>query len=169
VIFVDESGVSTRLTRRQGRAVRGQRVHDATPQARWQTVTLLGALGLEGLTAAMTVAGACDGEVFRVFLDQVLGPRLRPGQVVAMDNLSVHKVPGVRPRIEARGAQLWYLPRYSPDLSPIEPCWSKVKTALRAAKARTHEALDDAVTAALAAVTPDDARGWFRHCGYPVC
>ncbi len=169
MIVVDESGVSTRLTRGYGRALRGQRVEDATPQARWQTVTLLGALGLEGLAAAMTVEGACDGEAFRAFLDQVLGPRLGPGQVVAMDNLSVHKVPGVRERIEARGAQLWYLSRYSPDLGPIEPCWSKVKTARRAAKARTHEALDEAVTAALATVTLGDARGWFRHCGYPAC
>lgn len=156
------------MTRRSGRAPKGQRVHDATPQGHWRTLTLIGALGLAGVQAAMTVEGACDGDVFRTFVEQVLAPRLGPGQVVVMDNLSVHKVPGIRAPIEARGAQLAFLPRYSPDLNPIEPGWAKVKTALRAAKARTLYILDQAVSVALATITPSDARAWFRHCGYAV-
>lgn len=168
MIFLDESSAATTMTRRYGRAPKGQRAVDTTPQSHWHTLSLLGALGLEGVRAAMTIEGACDGDVFRAFIEHVLAPRLRPGQVVVMDNLSVHKVPGIRPPIEARGAQLWFLPRYSPDLNPIEPGWAKVKTALRAAKARTLEVLEQAISAALATITASDACAWFRHCGYAV-
>ncbi len=168
LIFLDERSAATTMTRRYGRAPRGERAVDTTPQSHWHTVTLLGALGLDGVRAAMTIEGACDGEVFRTFVAQVLAPRLRPGQIVAMDNLSVHKVPGIRGPIEARGAQVWFLPRYSPDLNPIESCWAKVKTALRAAKARTLEVLEPAMSAALATITAADARHCFRHCGYAV-
>jgi transposase len=167
-VFLDESGVTTEMTRRYGRAARGQRVQDAVPAGHWRTLTLLAALSLHGLRAAMTVESPTDGDVFLAYVEQVLGPRLQPGDVVVLDNLAAHKVAGVRALIEARGAQLLYLPPYSPDFNPIEQAWSKVKELLRAAKARTLPLLDDAITAALAAITADNAVGWFRHCGYRI-
>ena len=156
------------MTRNYGRAPRGQRVKEATPQGHWQTVTMLAVLTLRGLEAPMTIAEPTDGDIFLAYLEQVLCPRLRPGQVVVMDNLSAHKVAGVRQQIEARGARLLYLPPYSPDLNPIEPAWSKLKQLLRAAKARTAEALETAVAQALAAITPENATAWFSHCGYSL-
>lgn len=167
-MFLDESGVTTEMTRRYGRAANGARVHDATPAGHWRTLTLLAALSLEGVRAAMTVESPTDGDVFLAYLEQVLGPRLQPGDVVVLDNLPAHKVAGVRSLIEVHGAQLLYLPPYSPDFNPIEPAWSKIKELLRAAKARTLPLLDDAITVALAAITPDNATGWFRHCGYRI-
>jgi transposase len=131
-------------------------------------VTLLGALGLQGLVAAMTVEGFTDGEVFLAFLQEVLVPQLRPGQVLIMDNLKAPKVVGVADAWAAAGVRLLYLPPYSPDFSPIEAWWSKVKTRLRAKAARTLEALEQAIAAALAAVTSQDARGWFTHAGYCI-
>lgn len=110
-----------------------------------------------------------NGEYFEAYVEQVLVPELRPGNIVVMDNLSVHTQVRVRKLIEQAGARLVFLPPYSPDLSPIEPAWSKVKALLRRAAARAYEGLLDAVTAALRAITPDDARGWFRHCGYVQC
>lgn len=154
------------MTRRYGRAARGQRVHDAVPAGHWRTLTLLGALSLRGVRAAMTVEAPTDGDVFLAYVEQVLAPRLEPGEVVILDNLAAHKVAGVRALVEARGAQLLYLPPYSPDFNPIEQAWSKVKERLRAAKARTLPLLEEAITTALAAITPDDAVGWFGHCGY---
>ena len=132
------------MTRNYGRAPRGQRVNEATPQGRWPILTMLAALTARGLEAPMTIAEATDGDIFLAYLEQVLCPRLRPGQVVIMDNLSVHKVAGVRERIEAVGARLLYLPPYSPDFNPIEPAWSKVKQILRSLKARTADALEAA-------------------------
>ena len=166
MLFLDESGVTTEMTRRYGRAARGERVHDAVPAGHWRTLTLLATLSLGGVRAAMTVEAPTDGDVFLAYVEQVLGPRLQPGEVVILDNLPAHKVAGVRALIEARGAYLLYLPPYSPDFNPIEQAWSKIKESLRAAKARTLPLLDDAITAALAAITPDNAVGWFRHCGY---
>jgi transposase len=116
----------------------------------------------------MTVTGGTDGEVFRSYVEQVLAPRLRPGPVALMNNLKAHKVPGIREAIEAAHATLRYLPAYSPDLSPIELWWSKVKPILQTRAARTHEALDLAWTDALASVTPSNARHWFAHCGYCI-
>jgi transposase len=156
------------MTRRYGRAARGERVHDAVPAGHWRTLTLLAALSVRGVRAAMTVEAPTDGDVFLAYVEQVLGPRLQPGDVVVLDNLPAHKVAGVRVLIEAHGAQLLYLPPYSPDFNPIEQAWSKIKELLRAAKARTLPLLDDAVTAALATITPDNAVGWFRHCGYRI-
>lgn len=121
-----------------------------------------------GIVAAMTVEAATDGDVFLAYLEHVLGPQLQVGDVVVMDNLSAHKVAGVRERITARGAELLYMPPYSPDFNPIEQCWSKVKQILRTLKARTAEALEQAVAQALAAITPDNARAWFAHCGYGI-
>ena len=114
----------------------------------------------------MTLAEPTDGDIFLAYLEQVLCPQLRPGQVVIMDNLSAHKVAGVRERIEATGARLLYLPPYSPDLNPIEQAWSKVKQILRGLKARTADALEKAVAEAFATITPENSAAWFQHCGY---
>jgi transposase len=128
-------------------------------------LTTLAALTTRGLEAPMTIAEATDGDIFLAYLEQVLCPRLRPGQVVIMDNLSVHEVAGVRELIEAVGARLLYLPPYSPDFNPIEQAWSKVKQILRSLKARTANALEAAIAEALAAITPENAIAWFSHCG----
>lgn len=156
------------MTRLYGRAPSGQRVVDAIPRNHGANVTLLGVLGLEGVVGAMSVDGPTDSAVFEAFIEQVVVPGLTPGDVLVMDNLSVHKIQGIRERVEAAGATVLFLPPYSPDLSPIEPCWSKLKNDLRSAAARTREALDRAITEAFGAITPRDARGWFRHCGYSV-
>ena len=154
------------MTRRYGRARRGQRVHDAVPKNWGRNVTVLGSLSCQGLEAVMTIEGATDAAVFRAYVGEVLAPTLKPGDVVVMDNLGAHKVDGIRSAIEASGATLIYLPPYSPDYSPIEPCWSKLKTYLRAIKARTREALDEALSYVIETVTASDAKGWFNHCGY---
>lgn len=165
LVFVDESGVTTKLTRLYGRAPKGERVPEAVPHGRWQVTTILGALGTNGMQAGMTVETSTDADIFEVFVEQVLGPTLRAGQVVVMDNLSAHKQERVRDLIEARGCQLQYLPPYSPDLNPIESAWSKVKTYLRALKARSQEALEAGVSTALRTITAPDARGYFGPCG----
>jgi transposase len=167
-VFVDESGATTEMTRRYGRAPRGERVREATPAGHWSTLTLLGAMSQDGIRASMTVESATDGDVFLAYLDHVLCPALRPGQVVVMDNLSAHKVPGVRERIEAAGAQLLYLPPYSPDFNPIEKAWSKIKQHLRKTRARSLELLEQAVAEALQSISSEDASGWFHHCGYAI-
>jgi transposase len=164
--FVDESGINLALTRLYGRARRGQRAVGSTPINYGENITLVGALGLSGLAAPMMIAGAIDGEVFRVWTERGLCPMLEAGDIVVMDNLQAHKVRGMREAIEGRGARLIYLPPYSPDLSPIEACWSKIKTALRAAGARTQGALEQAIKRALETITESDALAWFAHCGY---
>jgi transposase len=168
VKFIDESGTNLAMTRLYGRAPRGVRVIGSVPRNYGRNVTLLAALSLSGVTAVMTVEGATDGDVFRAYVQEVLSPTLAAGDHVVLDNLGAHKVEGVRAAIEARGARLLYLPPYSPDLNPIERCWSKIKTTLRAAQARTREALEEAITLALATVTESDARAWFKHCGYAL-
>lgn len=166
--FVDESGVNLALTRLFGRAPRGERVVDAVPKNYGENLTMLGALSASGVEALMTVNGATDGEVFLAFVREVLAPTLEPGDVVVWDNLGAHRSAAVRAVVEARGARLLFLPPYSPDMNPIERCWSKMKTFLRAAKARTREALETAIKQALATVTESDARAWFAHCGYEL-
>lgn len=156
------------MTRQWGRAPKGQRITEATPQGRWKVLTTLGAMSLRGIEAAMTVEAATDGEVFATYLQQVLCPKLSSGDVVVMDNLSAHKVAGIRELIQAAGAKLIYLPPYSPDLNPIEKAWSKFKQFLRSGKARTKEALDQAVTDGLNTITPQNAAAWFRHSGYGI-
>ena len=168
LIFLDESGVTTQMTRQWGRAPKGQRIDEAAPQGHWEVLTTLGAMSLRGIDAAMTIASPTDGDVFAAYVEQALCPKLQPGDVVILDNLSAHKVVGIRERIEARGAQLIYLPPYSPDLNPIEKAWSKFKQFLRSAKARSQEALEQAVGDALKTITPDNAAAWFRHCGYGI-
>ncbi|HEX8634161.1 MAG TPA: IS630 family transposase [Pyrinomonadaceae bacterium] len=166
--FIDESGTNIAMTRLYGRAPRGERVTGSTPRNYGQNITLLASLSATGVGAVMTVEGAADGDVFRTYVGEVLAPTLSEGDIVVLDNLGAHKVAGVREAIEARGARLIYLPPYSPDLNPIERCWSKIKTALRAAEARTREALEAAIRQALATVTESDARAWFKHCGYAL-
>lgn len=168
LVFQDESGATTEMTWRYGRAPRGERVAEGTPAGHWRTLTLLGATGLQGVVAAMTIEAPTDSDVFLAYLEQVLCPRLQPGQVVVMDNLPAHKVEGVRSLIEAAGAELLYLPPYSPDFNPIEQACSKIKQQLRSAKARTLETLESAIANALAAVPPDNASAWFAHCGYAI-
>ena len=156
------------MTRLYARAPRGQPALATKPVNRGRHVTMLGALSLQGLVAAMTVEGFTDGEVFLAFLQEVLVPQLQPGQILILDNLKAHKVAGVAAACAAVGVRLLYLPPYSPDLSPIEECWSKVKTLLRAKAARTLEALEQAIAEALAAITSQDAHGWCAQAGYCV-
>lgn len=167
-MFLDESGATTEMTRRYGRAPRGERIGEGTPAGHWRTLTLLGALTLQGMLASMTIESPTDGDVFLAFLEQALCPRLQPGQVVILDNLGAHKVAGVRERVEARGARLLYLPPYSPDFNPIEQAWSKIKHQLRTAKARLLEVLEQVAAEAISSITADNAIAWFRHCGYGV-
>jgi transposase len=150
------------MTRVYARALRGRRVHDAVPGGHWKIVTILGAMDHTGMLAAMTIEAATDREIFLAYLDEVLCPKLRPGHVVVMDNLSAHKVEGVRERIEQKGASLLYLPPYSPDLNPIEKAWSKLKQSLRAIGARSEDTLHQAVAQLLPSITPQDAAAWFR-------
>jgi len=165
---VDESGANIAMARLYGRAPRGERVVGSVPQNYGENVTMLASMGVQGVEAVMTVNGATDADVFRAYVEQVLAPTLRVGDVVVTDNLGAHKAAGVRQVIESKGAELIYLPPYSPDLSPIERCWSKIKIHLRKAKARTRETLELALKQALTAVTESDALNWFAHCGYAV-
>jgi transposase len=168
LIFLDESGIRTDLTRRYGRAPQGERVREAVPHGHWKVLTILGALTTKGVQASMTIEAATDTDVFLTFVQRVLGPTLRPGQIVVMDNLPAHKHRKVRRLLAARRCRLWYLPAYSPDLNPIEMAWSKLKTFLRAAKARLVPVLEQAVGEGLRTITAQDAKSWFRHCGYAL-
>jgi len=150
------------MTRLYARCTGGARIHETTPDARWKILTILGAISTRGMIATMTIEAATDREIFLAYLDEVLCPKLRAGDVVVMDNLSSHKVKGVRERIETAGAQLLYLPPYSPDLNPIEKAWGKLKQLLRAVKARTKEALEQAIAQLLPLLSADDAKAWFR-------
>ena len=150
------------MTRLYARSLGGQRIHEAAPGGHWKILTILGAMSLRGMIATMTIEEATDADIFLAYVDQVLCPALEPGDVVVMDNLSSHKVNGVRERIEKAGAEVLYLPPYSPDLNPIEKAWAKLKLILRSAKARTQEALDQAIADALKLITPQDAQAWFR-------
>ena len=140
----------------------GGRIPEGTPQGHWKILTMLGAMSARGMLAVMTVEAATDTDIFLAYLDHVLCPKLRTGDVVVMDNLSTHKVDGVRQRIQQCGAELLYLPPYSPDLNPIEKAWAKLKQLLRVAKASTAQALDQAITDLLPQITADNADAWFR-------
>jgi len=165
-VFLDETGVNIAMARPYARAPRGERAYASKPVNKGKNITVLGALSRAGILAAMTVEGSTDTQVFLSYVQTILVPTLRPGQVVIMDNLSSHKDDRIQTAIESVGAHLEYLPPYSPDLSPIEACWSKFKAILRAKATRTREALDAAITYAFKMLTPQDARGWFAHCGY---
>ena len=164
LVFLDESGVTTSMTRLYARASGGGRIYEGTPDSRWKMLTIFGALSTRGMIATMTIEEATDGDIFLAYVEHVLCAALRPGDVVVMDNLSSHKVTGVRQLIEKAGAEVLYLPPYSPDLNPIEKAWSKLKQLLRAAKARSKEALDQAITELLPQITPENASAWFKHC-----
>jgi transposase len=168
LVFVDESGTQTNMTPRTSRAPRGQRAVGAAPRNHGKNTTLIAALSAEGMGAAMTLEGAADADAFVTYLTHFLVPTLMPGQIVIMDNLSVHKDDRVRPLIEGAKCRLVYLPAYSPDFTPIEHAFSKLKTFLRRVEARTREALEGAITAAFATITATDAAGWFTACGYPL-
>ena len=158
------------MTRLHARAPRNERARGSAPCGHWRRLTVLGALSGEGMVAAMSIEAATTTQVFLAFLRAVLVPELRrrhPNATVLMDNLPAHKPRAVETVLTEAGFKLLCLPRYSPDLSPIEPGWSKTKSALRATEARTPEALDAALASALDSITPADARGWFNHCGYP--
>lgn len=165
-MFVDEAGSHIAMTPLRARAPRGQRTREAVPRNRGTVTTMIGALRLTGMVALMSIVGGTSGDVFTAYAEQVLVPTLHPGDIVVIDNLGAHKVEAVREAIEAAGANLRFLPPYSPDLMPIENAWSKVKHIMRALKPRTADALDDAFAAGAAAVTSANSAAWFTHCGY---
>jgi transposase len=166
LIFLDESGVTTSMTRLYARSLGGGRIHESTPGGHWKIMTILGAMSLRGMIATITIEAATDAEIFLAYVEHVLCPALKSGDVLVIDNLSSHKVSGVRKLIEAAGAEVLYLPPYSPDLNPIEKAWAKLKQLLRAAKARTKEALDQAIQETLKLTSADNAQAWFRLCIY---
>ena len=166
LVFIDESGAKTNMTRLYGRAKQGQRAVDNAPASHWCTTTMISSMRLDGSTACMVVDGATTTDIFKAYAEQILLPTLKAGDIVVLDNLSAHKNQAIREVIESAGAELWFLPPYSPDLNPIEKMWSKVKAILRTLKARTEESLIKAIAKALEAVTASDAKGWFKSCGY---
>jgi transposase len=168
LVFLDETGIDTRMTRAYGRAERGRRALGRVPWGRWERLTVIGALALDGVVASMSVAAATGTAVFLAFVEQVLAPALRdrPDAIVVMDNLPAHKAEAVRVALDRAGLGRRYLPPYSPDLNPIEQAWSKLKARLRAEGARSREALEAALGPALAAIADRDVRGWFRLAGY---
>jgi transposase len=166
--FIDEFGAHLGMTRLYGRAAPGERVVEATTGYSGAHYTVVATLGLQGITAPWLFEGAMNGMAFETYAEQVLGPTLQPGDLVLIDNLAAHKSETIRTLIERQGARLEFLPPYSPDLNPIELCWSKVKAALRSVKARTLDALVEALCDALRAINPADVTAWFAHCGYAV-
>lgn len=166
--FIDEFGANMGMTRLFGRAAPGQRVVEATPGYSGAHYTVVACLGWYGIRAPWVLEGAMNTLGFETYVDVVLCPTLRKGDMVLLDNLSAHKSTYIEQRIEGRGAQLIFLPPYSPDLNPIELCWSKVKTALRTAKARSFDALLSALAQALRLIRTSDIRAWFAHCGYSL-
>lgn len=167
LVFIDETGMHMGLTRLYGRAPKGERLYDSeSPGNRGQNISLIGGMSINGLIATMSIVGSVNTDVFLFYIQKILIPQLWVGAIVLMDNLPVHHAHVVRAAIEAAGAKLVFLPPYSPDLSPIELCWSKLKQLLRSAKARTHEALDRALTTIINdCLSSDDSLSWFAHCG----
>jgi transposase len=166
LIFIDESGLSTKMARLRGWAAKGRRCRAAIPHGHWKTITFVGGLTLNGFVAPMLLDGPMDGECFLAWVEQMLAPTLRPGDLVVMDNLPAHKVAGVRQAIERRGARLLYLPPYSPDFNPIENAFAKLKAHVRKAAARTFDALEIAAAKALRQFQPEECKNFFAHAGY---
>jgi transposase len=167
LVFIDESGFQTSMTRLRARAPRGERAYARVPRNRGKNQTLIASITLEGgMGEAIAIEGATDAELFETYVEEFLAPTLRAGQVVVLDGLGAHRTERVRNLIEARGCDLVFLPSYSPDLNPIEEAFSKIKNIVRKAGARTRGALDEAISEALSAVTLEDVAGWFSHCGY---
>ena len=166
LVFIDETGATTKMARLRGRSKRGERCRAAVPHGHWKTTTFTAGLRLDGLTAPMVLDGPMNGTAFRAYVEQVLVPTLKPGDVVIMDNLPAHKVSGVRDAIEAAGATRLFLPPYSPDFNPIEQAFAKLKACLRKAAARTKDALWLAIAQALDAFAPAECVNYFRNSGY---
>jgi transposase len=167
IVFVDESGFHTSMTRLRARAPKGERACGKVPRNRGKNTTLIASITLEGaMGESMTIEGATDAEAFEAYVEHFLAPSLCEGQVVVLDGLGAHRTEKVRELVEGRGAALVFLPSYSPDLNPIEEALSKIKGIVRKVGARTREALLEAIAVALCAVTPEDAAGWFAHAGY---
>lgn len=166
LVFIDESGAKTNMTRLRGRTERGKRLYASAPHGHWHTTTMISSIRMDGSTACMAIEGATDSEVFRAYVKEVLRPTLRPGDLVIMDNLRVHKDEQTLKLIEEVGATPLFLPAYSPDLNPIEKMWSKLKALLRSFEARTLPELIEAIACALSRITAKDAMGWFASCGY---
>lgn len=166
LVFIDETWVKTNMTRPRGRAPRGERLTAKVPHGHWKTTTFLGALRTSGMTAPLVIDGAVNGDIFRAYVKQHLAPTLQPGDIVIMDNLSAHKVSGIREAIEAANAKLLYLPPYSPDLNPIENAFSKFKWGIKSATDRTVEALWNRCGTILETLSESECRNYFRHCGY---
>jgi transposase len=167
LVFVDESGFHTSMTRLRARAPKGRRAYGKVPRNRGKNTTLIAAITLQGaMSQPMTVEGATDAAAFEAYVEHFLAPSLSKGQVVVLDGLGAHRTEKVRELIEGRGADLVFLPSYSPDMNPIEEAFSKIKQLVRKAGARVREALEEAIARALAAVTAEDAAGWFAHAGY---
>jgi transposase len=167
LVAVDECGTHTSMTRARARAPKGKGAYGKVPRNRGKNTTLIASMTLEGgMGEAMALEGATDAAVFEAYVERFLAPSLPEGRIVLLDNLGAHKTRRVRELAEARGAEVWFLPAYSPDLNPIEEAFSKIKALLKKAAARTKEALIGAMAQALAAVTPEDAQGWFAHSGY---
>jgi len=168
LVFVDECGTHTSMTRLRARAPKGQRAYGRVPRNRGKNTTLIASMGADGMGPCMAVVGSTNKAVFEAYVEEILAPSLRPGQVVVLDNLGAHRGERVRELVEAGGCSLLFLPPYSPDFSPIEEAFSKLKALLRRAAARSREALLEAIGSALWAVTPEDAAGFFGHCGYSL-
>jgi transposase len=166
LIFLDEFGINLAMTRTHGRAPLGERVKVTEPFHHGSNISVISALGLQGVCAPMTIEGAINSEVFALYGRHLLVPCLRPGNIVLLDNVKFHYAPKAIELIEAAGARVLHIPAYSPDFNPIEGCISKLKTALRSFKARTQRKLTNALAKAMALVTEGDIRGWFEHCGY---
>lgn len=166
LVFIDETGASTKMARRHGRAPRGQRLRSSVPHGHWKTTTFVGGLRLSGITAPMVLDGPMTGGWFVAYVEQILVPTLRPGDIVVLDNLAAHKNAAVRRAIEAAGAQLRFLPPYSPDLNPIENAFSKLKALLRKAAARTVDQLWRTIAQAIDAFTPSECANYFAAAGY---
>lgn len=166
--FIDESGVTTILTRRYGRAARGERVFEGVPKNYGQSTSVISVMGLSGVETTMLVEGAVDRLCFDAFCEGFLRPCLKAGDVLVLDNLGAHRASRIEQVAQAEKARVIWLPPYSPDFSPIELMWSKLKTYLRKVKARTVEEIDRAIAEGLKLITEQDCRGWFKHCGYQV-
>ena len=168
LVFLDESGVNTGMTRLYGRAAHDKRVAEAVPDTRFHRTTMLSSIRLDGTTIPLVFEGALNGTIFRAYVEQLLVPSLQPGDIVVMDNLSSHKVSGVVEAIQGVGATVLFLPPYSPDLNPIELMWSKIKAILRKLKVRAKQLLDEAIAFAFDCISASDISGWFMHDGYAL-
>lgn len=168
LVFIDESGLTTNMTRHYGRIIGGKRLVDSIPGGSWNITSIVSSIRSDGTVSSMTVTGAIDGDSFKAFVSHVLCPSLRPDDIVIMDNLPCHKSTEVKNLIEAVGAEVRYLPPYSPDLNPIEKMWSKIKASMRKLKARTQKDLDRAISKSMRMISADDSWGWFNSCGYTL-